>query len=256
MKMLNEIDKYLEEKNLQDEISKVRKSHHPSEGSSCKRAIVYKWLKAPVTNPRDAVGIWRMEMGKAVELLAIKYLREMGYEVDDQKEINLTYDELEYPVHGYIDIAIELPESSYRGEVKTTWGHGTKDISYNGPRDGDIAQARCYMLAEKLETYNMIYIARDTLWRSEYQISWDMEGPEGFEKFIVEKFKLIEYYVKNGIIPPRDFKAIVADGEVKGTIQRNNVKYKSDWQCMYCVRRDHCYADERSDFKLHLPEGL
>jgi hypothetical protein len=73
---------------------------------------------------------------------------------------------------------------------------------------------------------------------------------------VKEKFSLIEDCVENNIIPKRGFRAVVADGEVKGLVQRKGVKYKSDWQCMYCVRRDYCYADERSDYQLHIPEGL
>jgi hypothetical protein len=256
MKLLKQIDSHIETENFRNEYEKVRKSHHPSEVLSCNRAIVYKWMKADISNPRDATSVWRMEMGKAVELLAIKYLREMGFDVDDQREITIESKRLKYPIHGYIDIWVNDNEGGNGAEVKTTWGYGTTDVSNNGPREQDISQSMVYMSAENQNTYNLIYIARDTLWRNEYVIRKSDEELRSFMSSVEDKFSKIEDYVENNIIPPRDFKAIVADGEVKSTIQRNGVKYKSDWNCLYCVRRDLCYAEERSDYGLHIPEGL
>lgn len=258
MKLLSKIDAYIEDQDYVKELTKVRQSHHPSEVSSCNRAIYYKWKNAPVTNPRNAESIWRMEMGKAVELLAIKYMKDMGYDVEDQREINLKFDTLKYPIHGYIDIYAlkEDMDKPVYAEVKTTWGQGTKDVQMNGPREQDVNQAMVYMYAENVQKYNMIYIARDTLWRSEYILDLSLHQLDVFMDWVVRKFQKIENYVESGTLPPRDFKAVVADGEVKKVIQRNGVKYSSQWQCMYCVRRDFCYADERADYGLHIPEGL
>lgn len=254
MRILKEIDTYLEDRDYENEASKVRKSHHPSEVSACNRAIYYRWTKAPITNPRNAESIWRMEMGKAVELLAVGYLKGMGYEVIEQEEVTIEASPLIHPVHGYIDITIQTVDGLHRAEVKTTWGQGTKAIQYNGPQKEHVEQAMCYMIDKGINVYNMIYIARDTLWRSEFVIKKTQWELDNFRAHMISKFAHIESCVDEKVMPPRDFSAIVADGEVKATIQRNGVKYKSDWNCLYCVRRDLCYANERESFGLYLPE--
>lgn len=253
MRILSEIDNYLELRNLEENEKKIRSSHHPSEVAQCSRAIYYKWINAPISNPDTAESIWRMEMGKAVELLAIQYLREMGYKVKEQEEITIRAEALKYPIHGYLDIVIETEDGDVGAEVKTTWGMGTKDVQNNGPKSDHIQQVMFYMIYKGMTDFNMMYIARDTLWRSEFIIRKSEDELYDFLSRSVDKFSKIEEAVDTRTLPPRDFHAIVADGEIKKNIQRKGVKYSSDWQCMYCQRRDLCYEDERNSYDLFIP---
>ena len=36
----------------------------------------------------------------------------------------------------------------------------------------------------------------------------------------------------------------IKDGEIKKQYQRDNIIYKSDWQCMYCGHRSLCWRDK------------
>ena len=57
------------------------------------------------------------------------------------------------------------------------------------------------------------------------------------------KLKAVEGAVKVKTLLPGEYKVVVKDGEIRDRCQVNNVKYKSDWHCIYCDYRDECKGD-------------
>jgi hypothetical protein len=47
-----------------------------------------------------------------------------------------------------------------------------------------------------------------------------------------------------------DYTAAIKDGEIRDKFQRNNVEYKTDWQCNYCDWRRKCWADKLESGKM------
>lgn len=253
--ILKRIDIYLEEQDRKSLDNRVRTSHHPSGANKCLRQMYYDWTNTPVTNYRTATDIWRMNLGTWMHKMFAHYLREMGEEVVDEVEMTLTDPTLKYPIHGYLDNIIEIDGELYGIELKTVFGQGGKSIQLSGkPREDDATQTKIYLVANNLAGFFVDYLARDSFYRTEFQIVMSNPEREAFKNMIINKFRTLEHMVEKKIIPDRDYHAIVCDGMLIGSKQHKLIKYKSDWQCMYCVYRDHCYAEEIADFGMHLPE--
>lgn len=253
--ILRRIDGWLEEQDRIKLDTRDRKSHHPSGANKCIRQMYYDWSNTPVSNYRVATDIWRMNLGSWMHKMFAHYLREMGEEVVDEVEMTLTDPRLKFPIHGYLDNIIEIGGELYGIELKTVFGQGGKSIQLSGkPREDDATQAKIYLVANDLKGFFVDYLARDSFYRTEFDIVMTNTEKEVFKNRIVSKFEALENYVDQKRIPDREYQAIVCDGMLIGNKQHKLIKYKSDWQCMYCVYREHCYAEEIADFGMHLPE--
>ena len=247
MSILREVDRYLEHKDKGELDRKARSSHHPSGFSKCLRQMYYEWTREPVSNYRAATDIWRMNVGKWIHKGFADILKEMyGDKVKDEVEIFFSDPSLKYPVHGYMDNVIEI-DGIYIGiELKTSFGRGIVAIQKDGkPRVEDEAQTKVYLsCSDFIKGFCLPYLGRDSFYRTEFEITMTEDEKESFRKKIIAKFKRLEEAVSEHKLPDRDFKAVVKDCEIKDEIQHKGVKYRSDWQCLYCVYRDTCYAEE------------
>ena len=252
--ILKKIDSWLEEQDKIKLDTRNRTSHHPSGANKCLRQMYYEWTGTPVSNYRVATDIWRMNLGTWMHKMFAHYLREMGEEVIDEVEMTLTDPTLKNPIHGYLDNVIEIDGELYGIELKTVFGQGGKSIQLSGkPREDDEVQTKIYLAANELKGFFIDYLARDSFYRTEFEIVMTADEKENFKKRIINKFRTLEQMVDAKIVPDREYHAIVCDGMLVTNKQYKLIKYKSDWQCMYCVFRDHCYAEEIADFGMHLP---
>ena len=253
--ILNRIDAWLVAQDKEKLDNRERSSHHPSGANKCLRQMYYDWTNEPVSNYRTATDIWRMNLGTWMHKMFAHYLREMGEQVVDEVEMQLYHPDLKYPIHGYLDNVIEIDGELYGIELKTVFGQGAKSIQLSGkPREDDEVQSKIYLVANNLAGYFIDYLARDSFYRTEFELVMTQAEKEEFKRQIVEKFKLLEWCVEKRIFPDRDFHAVVKDGEIKKDIQHKTVKYKSDWQCLYCVYRDTCYRKEIESYDICLPQ--
>lgn len=252
MNTLKLIDEYLYENDIKKEDDKVMSSHHPSSISSCMRALYYRWIKAPITDPRTATDAWRMELGKWLHLMYADHISKTGMKVENEVEVTYKDPRLRYPIHGYIDGIID---NRIGIELKTTFGYGAKAIQISGkPREQDEAQAKVYLSIRKdLECFNIPYLARDSFYRTEFIINMSPQNREDYLNSCVDKFERLEKYVSQGALPNREYSAVIKDGEIKDSIQHKGVKYKSDWVCMYCIRRSLCWKPEIESMDIILP---
>lgn len=253
--ILNRIDAWLVEQDRQKLNTRERTSHHPSGANKCLRQMYYDWTNEPVSNYRTATDIWRMNLGTWMHKMFAHYLREMGEQVIDEVEMYLRDDRLMYPIHGYLDNVIEIDGLLYGIELKTVFGQGGKSIQLSGkPREDDAVQSKIYLVANELAGYFIDYLARDSFYRTEFEIVMTADEKRVFKGKIIDKFIRLETCVTNKILPNRDYNAVVKDGEIKKDIQHKTVKYKSDWQCLYCVYRDTCYRAEIESYDICLPD--
>lgn len=254
---INILDEYIYEQELKKNSEKVMSSHHPSGASSCIRQLYYKWTNEPISNPVQPKDIWRMKFGTALHKMYAELLQESGIaEVMSEVEITYTDPRLEYPIHGFMDNVFAVDEETYSVELKTVFGYGAKAIQLSGqPRDQDLIQMKIYLSVRRdLDHMLAPYIARDSFYRTEFCFTMTQEERDEFIEGIVQKFIALELAVKNKSIPDREYDVCVKDGEIKDSVQHNNVKYKSDWQCLYCQYRSTCWEEEIfSVNNMHLP---
>lgn len=273
MNTLNAIDKYLEDQDLWKESTKVMSSHHPSAVNNCMRQQWYKWkavrrrqdgsteLMIPVTDPRKAKDIWRMSMGTWIHNGYAELMAKIGFNVKSEEEITYHDPRLKHPIHGYIDneyvYESDAGEMIQGIEVKTTFGYGAKALQIaNEPKENDLAQAKVYLaIRRNINGFSMPYIARDSFYRTEFQVFMSQEERDEYLEKIVTRFELMEMLVEKNIMPKRDFQVCIKDGELRDSVQHKGVKYKSDWQCMYCIRRSLCWADELASMDMILPDN-
>lgn len=253
--IINSFDAYL----LSRENYK-KNTHNPSDLTSCIRQLYYKWNGFEKSNPPTAGNIIKMRFGNLAEDLIRDWLY---YEVeqgnikgfDQQVEVWSKEKDLEIQLHGYQDFVVERNDGSLVGvECKSSFGRGIAEIQRtNKPKHDHVVQCYAYMRYGEPKEYWLFYIGRDNGYRTCFYLTYDngrlfIDGDEYTEQgqpidwgYYISRMQLSEETRGKKIPPSREFKAAIKDGEVKAKFQRNNVEYKSMFQCIYCDWKDHCY---------------
>lgn len=254
MNLLNEVDKFLEQKEKNKLDNLALDCHRPSGYSKCRRELYWMWTKYPVSNYPTATDIYRMSVGTWIHEGFAKILKEMyGEKVKEEIEFMLHPEELKYPIVGHIDDVISIDDEVIGVELKTSFGRGITSIAKDGkPRDEHSDQAKIYLACNPIDRFKIPYLGRDSFYRTEFDIVMTSESKVNFINKIVAKFKYIEECIEFKVTPARDFHAVVKDGEIRDKVQHNKVEHKSDWQCLYCNYRDSCYAEEIASFNICL----
>ena len=249
MNLIDKLDKY-----LLIEKRRERRSHHPSDITSCMRQLYYKWNNIQSSDPPSAGNILKMRAGDWAEIILEKWL---SYEVSQggidgyqqQAEVTAQPGDLEYPIHGYQDFIVHEDTCSYGIECKSSFGRGIKEIQQKGmPKEEHILQTYLYMVYYDMPLYYIIYIARDNGYRTQFELRLygDKLYIDGKQYdidlgYYLDRLKTAESTIGGEIAPDREYKAVVKDGEIKDKVQRDTVAYKSDWQCRYCNWRTRCW---------------
>lgn len=215
------------------------------------RKLYYKWTNEPVSNPINAGGLWKMEMGKAIHTQINKILRDMGLDVISEIGGRKYISGLKYPISYRVDNVIMEDGIKVGVELKTKYGRGIVEIKKNGqPLENDINQVCLYMSLSGINKWYLIYVGRDNAYRTQFNMSlydWEYSIDNNKINFnlddLIRKLRELEVFVKTKIIPDRDFQVAIKNGEIKKKYQKDKVEYKSDWHCMYCQWRDLCWQE-------------
>ena len=232
--------------------------HHPSQSSAlvdgklhgkCLRASFYQWTKVPKSNPIDAGGIWKQNIGDMIhERIQGIFLSGPFEGIEKEKRVDIKNPALEYPIIGSIDLYSEKLKMGL--EIKTTYGAGMTSpfgIKALGPKMEHRLQAICYMAMTGINQWFYIYFARDNAYRCQLAEEWNEKCQELW-KGIIERWKALEAFLKINELPPRDYKVILNEkGEMQDTAQRGKEKFRSDWQCSYCDWKAHCWKDAKPE---------
>lgn len=268
MKILNSFDEWLVSKDQWP-----KQSHYASQINACMRQQYYDWVGAEKTNIPTPGNYLKMEMGKAIEsvfekwiiwaikkksVISGKYII-VGY--NNQWKEKYSIDGLKYPITCKIDFILEIETSKKERhlvgvEVKSSFGQGIKNIyRTQEPKIDYLYQIYCYTALTPFKTFIHPYFGRDNGYRTEFFIKGydyylNVYGAWGAKKYdfdfnkLIAKLKHIELSIEKKILPARDYKAAIKNGEVKDKYQHHGIMYKSDWQCMYCDYRDLCWKKE------------
>lgn len=257
MNLIDKIDEYLLKKeNIRDRIK-----HYPSDANACMRQLFYKWTTEPATNPVSASGLWKMKMGDSIHDLIHEFLSEAGFTIIPEVGGEKYLPGLNYPIGYRMDNLFVNPENgTIEGiEVKTGYGRGIRWIAKAAePRMGDLMQCTLYLLLAGLEKIYLLYVARDDSYRTQFVIEMTPGGwvqVNGFPvkddmvKVIIKRLETIEKHIESKAMPDREYKVAIKNGEIRSLFQKNNVKYKTDWQCSYCRWQTLCWRSEVEKYK-------
>lgn len=260
-----------------------KEAHWPSEVTSCPRQIVYSWRGMGETNPIDAGGWWKIQLGNAIHELCQATLERI--EADETMKAELAWPEfhvdkevrsgkvpvegLKYPVSYRLDNRFVDDDGKLAiAEYKTTFGFGVRAIKEEGPKDSALAQAIIYQKLSGIERAYIMYVSRDNADRVLFIIDMVPEGwilsrmyPSGelneMKRFpaslwgkMIEKLQAIEAHVEAETLPDRPYRVAIKNCEVRDKFQKAKVTYKSDWQCMYCSYQTRCWGE----IALNYPE--
>ena len=215
---------------------------------------------------------WIFALGKAVEQILVEQYKEMGIWVANNVEF---YDPVR-KISGEVDVIINEPgtDKLVGVEVKSFFGYNaTKEICGNkgqvgSPKTSQLLQTLVYVdqLKDKIAYFKMIYYARDSAKRKEFNITLTKDGSirrptvDGIvdHRFTMEdiysRYDELDWYVQNDAMPAMDFEPILSTetvemrksiGEVSKTAydkwKKNPKKYPiMSWQCSYCRYKQVC----------------
>jgi len=272
-------------------ISKPRKpAFYPSEASAvwkdslgvtrtagaCLRSAWYRVTGVPdgfEVLPNDPYTEWIFALGKAVEVILVEQWKQMGLWVANNVEF---YDPVK-KISGEIDVILCDPSERsklYGVEVKSFYGYqGTKEVCGNKstqarPKTSQLMQTLIYAdQFPELDYFKMIYYARDSANRNEFDITITNDGGvrrptiDGIidHRFSMEdiysRYRELDEYIEAQVMPPADYElhwdAEKVEqrnslGEVAKTRYADWKKNPSrnpmgDWQCSYCRYKNICW---------------
>lgn len=265
-----------------------RGSHHyPSEASvkwtdrygiervagQCLRAA---WLRATgkgIPASFDAYTQWIFSLGKAVEEILVEQWKQMGIWVAN----NVKFYDKEKNISGELDVVVRDTEGKLVCcEIKSFSGYNaTKEIMGNKsvaghPKTSQLLQCLIYVdLCQKLgilDYAKLVYYSRDSALRREFDVVLIDEGDTKRPvidgaidyrftmKDIYKRYEELDEYIKNDIMPPRDYEMIYPKekilklnsvGEIAKTKfadwQKNPEKNPiGSWHCSYCGFKSFC----------------
>ena len=242
MNLITEIDNYL----LQEYEQKQRESYYPSEVSKCLRQLYYRWINEKQSNPIEAGAIWKMRMGDKAHDMIHEFLEKAGFDI--MNEVSFKKDVgLKYPISGRIDNVFIDEDGTLSGiEIKSSYGAGIKQLQKNKQaKQDDINQVIIYSGCTDIKRWYLIYFGRDNAYRTQFIIE-----PK-FDDFLnlLERFKSLEQSLDAMEIPVRQYLVAIKNGEIKDKFQKNNIEYKTDWQCSYCSYRNLCWKEVIDNLK-------
>lgn len=211
----------------------------PSYLNSCIRKIYYKKNNTKSSNPISLHNYIKFEMGHAVHEKLAEIMSKMFYirkgEIWHEKDM-----------HGVkwvyrVDDYLMLNAYEYIIEIKSIYGN----LAYNDmPKEDAIMQLFCYMLLENIDRGILLYICRDTGFIEEFHFNIEGLKEKYGEKYKERLGKLKELRDSNEL-PDREYNIVIKKNgnEFKYDFQKDNVKYKSCYQCSYCQYQDLCWQD-------------
>lgn len=100
----------------------------------------------------------------------------------------------------------------------------------------------------EIKRFYLIYFGRDNAYRTQFIVNQYNKLEHDFNN-LIQRFYNLEDYVSRNILPDREFKVAIKNGEIKDKFQKDKIEYKSEWQCKYCSYKDHCWKDEIEKYK-------
>jgi len=246
---------------------------------TCARAVYFRYTGSFPSRTTSPYTQWIFALGKAVEEILVEQYKQMGIWVTNNVEFYWP----EYNIKGEMDVIIHEPGTNrlIPCEIKSFYAYqATRDLMGNSkvsaaPKTSQMLQTLIYLyrFQDQFPYAKMIYYARDSANRTEFDISLLSEGENKTRpvvngvpdtRFYVEnilaRYREIEQYCQMQIVPPGDYELQWSEekirrrnelGEVaKGKFEKwekaskkgKDTEIIGDWQCNWCSYKDVCYG--------------
>ena len=169
-------------------------AHYPSEATKCRRYLWYKWVGEGASNPTDATGLWKMNIGTSIHDRVQNTIQTIAQDSELSGDFGLSgcsvdvelrtgevwVDgsdqwggvELKYPVRGRIDLRLTEPDGTRSiHEIKSSYGRGVRAQKAETIRDDYLVQGLFYLVAGFGERVHYPIVSRDDGDRFELVVS-------------------------------------------------------------------------------------
>lgn len=242
---------------LMAEEKRRKTGHNAYDAGACRRSVYWKWVDEPVSDPIEPGARWKMLMGEAVHD-SVARIAEKAFDSVPEVSVKYQYPGLAYPISIRLDSVFIDDTGALCGyELKSGYGNGIKAKKLNGPDSKDVLQVCVYLKFTEIKKFYLLYLARDNGYRMQFAITLkdDQVLVDGNPfvgitlSDITKAFFDMETSLKNGVVPDRDYHVAIRAGQIVDKFQRNNIEYKSDWQCSYCSWRTRCWKDDLEKYR-------
>jgi len=224
----------------------------PSYLTKCGRQLYYQKTGQQPSNPIDLSSRFKMYLGTLAHEGLQKIMRQIGCVVESELHHDIEYDGLEF--NYFIDLVIEYNNEKFIIEIKTIYGRGFDSIKEQ-PKEDHLLQTCSYMAFEKIKKAIILYVGRDNGFMIQHNIeSNDNLTLNNFPinefrtKWVknIERLKRIKQNIIDKKLPGRDYERVFKNfnGNLSENFQKDNVKYKTNWNCDYCQYKDLCWEKE------------
>jgi len=199
---------------------------------SCLRAQFYDWIKKKPTD-LDPTRILYPEVGRLLHEGLFKRAFERSCKsVRAEIPLEVWPEGLQYPIHGKIDLVLEVEEGTYIVlEEKTTQGKGITNpkfgIRAQGPKMEHVIQLSYYKdhmskKDKKGTTFMFMYFGRDSFYRADFDLAkHKFDWNRGYERF-----KTLETALRTKKMPSPDYD-------------------KKEYPCSWCLWQTACIRQDK-----------
>ena len=241
----------------------------------CMRASYWSSKSVKQSNPMNARGKRITSVGKMVERWEVDRYKEMGI----WRGNNVRFYDVNNLISGEVDAFVfDKGVNGIIGvEIKTGYGYQfQKEVIGRPDRKGKpkldhLMQVMIYMnFFRNISLFKMVYIDRGNAARAEFNITIDktsggakVDGKKFANELtipaIIHRYEKLGEYLKDGVIPPRDYQLQYSDDKLqflydsnrlnkgaKKEFEKNKTLEMGDWRCSYCEYKDYCWkGDEK-----------
>jgi hypothetical protein len=217
----------------------------PSYFNKCIRQLWYKKSNTPASNPLESHSYIKFELGHATHEKIQNVLKEMGLWVRGEtfQEKHFLGFKWVYRIDGEIK---DKNGNRYIMEIKSIYASGYTAKEKEADADHEL-QLYFYMLLENIDRGIILYIGRDNGRMIEYHYTKETlqhkYGPYIQER--QQKLHRLFQLLETKELPEREYNAVFKNvgNELSDSFQKDNLKYKTDWQCSYCQWKGLCWDD-------------
>lgn len=188
-----------------------RTGHYASDITACRRQLFWKWTGETQSNPTDATGKWKMNMGNAIHDLMQNTLKQISEDEELRKECawegfevfsevrsgDVWIDgserfgglKLIRPMRFRVDLLFRDDDDYWcGGEIKSTFGRGVTSMKNDGMSEETLAQGVLYITLGResdhiaqfgdIRRYYFPIVARDSADRFQFVLEMDGELPD------------------------------------------------------------------------------
>lgn len=230
---------------------------------ACMRNLYWRATKeVPSDAPKGIAGEFQRGFGDAIHYWFLgKLKRAKGMVIAPETGGKILVEPLKSEISFRMDGLVLIKDQVGGIELKTTQARGLEYmVKEGGPKDHQVLQVLDYFLTNPTLTFfNIIYVARDTGYSAEYRITKEPDdfyiqqvapyaGPKRViehldSKKVLVRRKELEGHLERKTLPPRDYSVFLnKEGAIQDVKQKDGVKYKSDFWCVYCEFKSKCWT--------------